>query len=82
MTRSEQHKIVQDLKYYNGSMSGTDRYEFDMILKRDKDDEDLDARARQTLERLATLYLPKKSKKDVEDLWKKLTSGKPASGSQ
>jgi hypothetical protein len=81
MTRPEQHKLVQELKYHSGSMSSQDRYVFDMILKRDKDDEDLDALAQSALERLAGLYLPRKSKKDVEELWRKLTSGKPSSGS-
>ena len=81
MTRPEQHKLVQELKYHSASMSGPDRYEFDMILKRDKDDEDLDAIAQRALERLAGLYLAKKSKKDVEELWRKLTSGKSTPGS-
>jgi len=81
MTHPEQHKLVQELKYHIGTMSGTDRYDFEMILKRDKDDEDLDTIAQRTLERLAALYLPKKTKKDVEELWKKLTSGKSTPGS-
>ena len=74
MTKSEQHRMILDLSYHSRSMNGNDRYEFEMIQKRDKDDEDLDSVAQRTLEKLAGRYLPKKSRKDVEELWRKLTS--------
>lgn len=73
MTRSEQHEQIEELKSSVGSMSREDRYEFDMLVKRDKDDEDLDSVARETLRRLAERYIRRKSRQDVEEMWKKLT---------
>lgn len=73
MTRSEQHKQIEELRYSLGSMSREDRYEFEMLVKRDKDDEDLDSIARETLQRLAERYIRRKSRQDVEEMWKKLT---------
>lgn len=75
MTRSEQHKLIEDLSYYAGRMNRDDLYSFEMIQSRDKDDEDLDSIARETLLRLYEQYKPKKTKKDVEAQWKKLTTG-------
>jgi hypothetical protein len=77
MSRSEQRKQIEDLKYYEGSMTREDRYEFEMLLKRDKDDEDLDSIARGILERLSERYIRRKSKRDIEEAWKKLTSKSP-----
>jgi len=73
MTRSEQHKLIEELKYHAGSMSREDRCDFEMLVKRDKDDEDLDSVARGTLQRLAERYIQRKSRRDVEEMWKKLT---------
>jgi len=72
--------MIRDLSYHSRSMNGTDRYEFEMLQKRDKDDEDLDTIGQRTLERLAGRYLPTKSRKDVEEMWKKLTSKGKQSG--
>ena len=74
MTRSEQHKLVGELSYVAGRMTRDDLYAFEMLQSRDKDDEDLDSIARETLLRLHERYKPKKTKKDAEELWKKLTS--------
>ena len=53
MTRAEQHTMVETLKDYMHKMRGLDLDEFEMIRKRDRDDEDLDAL---TLHRLSELY--------------------------
>jgi len=45
-----------------------------MLLKRDRDDEDLDRLSEKKLTELHERYARKKSKKDIEDVWKKLTS--------
>lgn len=82
MTRSEQHKQIQELRSYAGVMSREDRDVFDMLLKRDKDDEDLDALAVRNLERLAERYVRRKSRSEAEELWKKLTGGGNPSGSR
>ena len=42
MTRPEQQKMIQELRYYSRSMSRDDLGAFEMLLKRDRDDEDLD----------------------------------------
>jgi len=74
MTRPEQQKMIQDLRYYSRQMSRDDLEEFEMLLKRDRDDEDLDRLSEKKLTELHERYARKKSKKDIEDVWKKLTS--------
>ena len=76
MTRSEQHKLIQELKLYSVKMSRDDLQKFEMMLKRDKDDEDLDELSLRDLKTLHSSYVRKQSKKDVEELWKKMTGGK------
>lgn len=76
MTRTEQHKLIQELKYHAGKMKREEAYAFEMMLKRDKDDEDLDEVSVKTLEHLYALYVKKKSRQDAEEMWKNLTGGK------
>ena len=52
MTRVEQHKMIDELKDYTRFMKGKDVSDFDMFVKRDKDDEDLDELSQQRLESL------------------------------
>lgn len=40
MTHAEQHRMIQELKDYSKNMKGQDYYDFEMFVKRDKDDED------------------------------------------
>ena len=54
------------------AMKSEDKEAFEMLLKRDRDDEDLDAIALQQLNRLYELYVSKKSREDLEARWKKL----------
>jgi len=55
-------------------MSRDDLGAFEMLLKRDRDDEDLDRLSEKKLTELHERYARKKSKKEVDELWKKLTS--------
>ncbi len=52
MTRVEQHKMIDELKDYTRFMKGKDASDFEMFVKRDKDDEDLDELSQQRLESL------------------------------
>ena len=58
MNRTEQHKIVETLKDYMHKMSGRDLDDFDMIRKRDRDDEDLDTFTCYRLTELLVKYVP------------------------
>lgn len=73
MTHVEQHKMVLDLQNVSKKMSTDEVSAFEMMFKRDKDDEDLDELTRRKLEALHSKYFPKKSKKDLDTLWKKFT---------
>lgn len=74
MTKSEQHRLIEELRDYARKMTRDEQYEFNMFAKRDKDDEDLDTLARQRLEQLHSKYVVKKTKKDIEALLKKLSA--------
>lgn len=42
MTRAEQRRMIQELRDYVHRMTRTEEEEFTVMLRRDKDDEDLD----------------------------------------
>ncbi len=42
MTKTEQHKIIESVREYEHKLSGREADEFEMMRKRDKDDEELD----------------------------------------
>ncbi len=58
MTHIEQHKMIQELKDYLHKMKRYDQEEFEMFLKRDADDEDLDQQSTRRLRQLYELYVP------------------------
>ncbi len=58
MTHIEQHKMIQELKDYLRKMKRYDQEEFEMFLKRDADDEDLDTQSLRRLKQLYELYVP------------------------
>ena len=58
MTRVEQHKIIETLKDYMHKMRGRDLDEFEMIRKRDRDDEELDTLTMHRLSELYNQYVP------------------------
>jgi hypothetical protein len=60
MTKVEQHKMIETLRDYQQKMRGRDLDEFEMMRKRDRDDEELDAITRRRLLELYTLYVPER----------------------
>ncbi len=60
MSYVEQHKMVEELKDYAHRMKGGDEYDFDMLLKRDKDDEMLDSLSFKRLQELYETYAGKR----------------------
>ena len=60
MTRIEQHKMVEKLQDYLHKMRGRDLDEFEMMRKRDRDDEDLDELSRHRLTELYIKYIPER----------------------
>ena len=60
MTRVEQHKIIESLMDYVHKMRGTDMDDFEMLRKRDRDDEDLDFLSRTRLTELFAKYVPER----------------------
>jgi 16S rRNA G966 N2-methylase RsmD len=76
MTSVEQHKMVQRLKHKTSKMDQGEKRFFEMIVKRDRDDEDLDSASMVKLKALYTKFFPGHSQQDIEDKWKELTGGK------
>jgi hypothetical protein len=70
----DQHKLVSELKDFVGKMTSSERYDFEMMQKRDKDDEELDKLAWGKLETMHKRYVVKKSKKEIDELFRKMTS--------
>jgi hypothetical protein len=60
MTSIEQHKIIQTLAEYAHKLRGRERDEFDMMVKRDKDDEELDEITRRKLLELYHTHVPER----------------------
>jgi hypothetical protein len=60
MTRIEQHKMIQELRDYAHKMKRTDQEAFDMFVKRDRDDEDLDAQSTKRLNVMYETYVPER----------------------
>lgn len=56
MTHAEQHKLIVELMDYSRNMKRYDQEEFEMFVKRDKDDEDLDTMSQKKLLRLYETY--------------------------
>jgi hypothetical protein len=71
MTRVEQHKIIDELKDYSHFMKGKDAFDFEMLVKRDKDDEYLDELSQQRLEALLQTYKAMKPKSKMKDPFEK-----------
>ena len=58
MTHADQHQMIMELMDYQRKMKRTDQEDFDMFVKRDKDDEDLDQISTKRLRELYELYVP------------------------
>lgn len=76
MNRQEQQRFIRDLQEYTMKMTREDLYQFEMLDMRNRDEEELDAVAQRTLERLTAKYVKRKTRADVEEIWKKLTEKK------
>jgi hypothetical protein len=59
MTHAEQHRMIEELKDYHPRMKGKDYYDFEMFVKRDKDDEGLDEISQTRLRELYEKYYRK-----------------------
>ncbi len=57
MTHDEQHALIVELMDHARKMKRNDQEEFEMFVKRDKDDEDLDNISRKKLLRLYEQYV-------------------------
>ena len=60
MTKIEQHKIIEALRDYEHRMRGKELDDFDMMRKRDRDDEELDTITRRRLTELYVKYVPER----------------------
>jgi hypothetical protein len=60
MTKTEQHEIIEMLRDYLHKMQGRDIDDFEMMRKRDRDDEDLDEMTRRQLSALYVKYVPER----------------------
>jgi len=60
MTGMEQRKLIDALRYKTGKMLPKDKYDYEMYVKRDKDDEDLDSLSMKRLKEIYDKYALKK----------------------
>jgi hypothetical protein len=58
MTHAEQRERIEELMDYRRNMTRQEQEEFEMFLKRNKDDEDLDTLSRKRLVDLYEKYIP------------------------
>lgn len=77
MTRAEQNRLIEELAPLQYKMKPSDKETFLGLQQRHKDDEDLDAASADRLTQLHRTYKPPKSRKELDDLWSKLTTAPP-----
>lgn len=58
----DQKKMIEALRYKTSKMIPKDRYDYDMYVKRDKDDEDLDSISMKRLREIFEKYADNKYK--------------------
>lgn len=75
MTRAEQNRLLEELVPLQYKMTPKDRESFLGLQQRHKDDEDFDEPSSARLRRLHDTYKPPKSKKELDELWQKMTTG-------
>jgi hypothetical protein len=61
-TYAEQKKMIEELQRISYRLKGRDKYDFEMFLKRHKDDEDLDSLSMKRLREIYEKYVIKKEK--------------------
>jgi hypothetical protein len=74
MTYQEQKRKVEDLRRVVQKMIEEERRDFEMMLRRSKDEEEFEAATQLKLLALHAKYFQKKSKEDLENAWKKISS--------
>ncbi|MGA9116015.1 MAG: hypothetical protein WB626_04505 [Bacteroidota bacterium] len=62
MTHAEQHRMIDDLRDFMHRMTRREQEEFEMFLRRDKDDEDLDVPSQKRLQFLHGVYARKRGR--------------------
>ena len=70
MTHIEQHKMILELRDYSHKMGRLEQEDFEMMVKRDKDDEDLDNLTRKRLEALYDKYVVHRPRKPLPPIFK------------
>ncbi len=60
MSIVEQKKLIESLKYKTSKMVPKDKYDYEMLVRRDKDDEDLDLLSMKRLKEIFERYALKK----------------------
>jgi hypothetical protein len=80
MTFIEQQKMVEELRGYISKMDRREREEFEMMVKRGKDDEQYDLLTQARLKTLHQKFVPRRSKADIDAMWKQLTNTKGKDG--
>jgi hypothetical protein len=73
MTSVDQRKMVQRLKQVMMKMTSSERQSFEMMVKRDRDDEELDSLTMAKLKQLHEKFFPRNTKQTLEEKWNKLT---------
>lgn len=76
MTRAEQNRLIEELAPMQYKMSPKDKEIFFGFQQRHKDDEELDAASADRLRKLHETYKPPKSRKELDELWSKMTSAR------
>jgi hypothetical protein len=71
MTRVEQHKMIDELRDSASGMVGRDSFDFEMYVKRDKDDEYLDQLSQERLESLYQKYVLSRLRKKMKNPFEK-----------
>ncbi len=71
MTKAEQHKLIEELKDYIPLMKGNDYYDYEMYVRRDQDDEDLDSLSVKRLMELYTVYAKSRPKPRMKNPFEK-----------
>ncbi len=73
--------MIRELVDYLPKMARDDRETLEMFRKRDRDDEELDVISQQRLQSLHETYIPKREKKDLNALLRKLAAEQKRKGS-
>ena len=69
--KDEVKPLLEDLRDFESRMTKEDQFDFQMLQKRDKDDEEFDRLSVRRIEELHKKYVVKKMVKDIDSLLKK-----------